>query len=95
MRVTPIGPQRLADFGQGLAALSRDLGDRMEDVVILTMSEFGRAVAENGNRGTDHGHGNAMFIVGGQNVNANPLSGGLISQLASVGRRVNPSIGQF
>ena len=44
---------------------SRDLGDRMEDVVILTMSEFGRAVAENGNRGTDHGHGNAMMVIGG------------------------------
>ena len=37
----------------------------MQDVVILTMSEFGRAVAENGNRGTDHGHANAMFVVGG------------------------------
>jgi uncharacterized protein (DUF1501 family) len=38
----------------------------MEDVVILTMSEFGRAVAENGSRGTDHGHGNAMLVIGGQ-----------------------------
>jgi uncharacterized protein (DUF1501 family) len=56
---------RLDDFGRGIAALVRDLGDRMQDVVILTMSEFGRAVAENGNRGTDHGHGNAMLIVGG------------------------------
>ena len=67
--------QRLSDFGQGIAALSRDLGDRMEDVVILTMSEFGRAVAENGNRGTDHGHGNAMFIVGGQNVRGGKVYG--------------------
>jgi uncharacterized protein (DUF1501 family) len=56
---------RLDDFGRGIAALVRDLGDRMQDVVILSMSEFGRAVAENGNRGTDHGHGNAMIIVGG------------------------------
>ena len=56
---------RLDDFGRGIAALVRDLDDRMQDVVILTMSEFGRAVAENGNRGTDHGHGNAMLIVGG------------------------------
>ena len=57
---------RLDDFGRGIAALARDLGDRMADIVILTMSEFGRAVAENGNRGTDHGHGNAMFVIGGQ-----------------------------
>ena len=56
---------RLADFGGGLAALVRDLGDRMSDVMILTMSEFGRTVAENGNRGTDHGHGNAMMLIGG------------------------------
>ena len=56
---------RLDDFGRGIAALVRDLGDRMQDVVILTMSEFGRAVAENGNRGTDHGHGNAMLVIGG------------------------------
>ncbi len=56
---------RLDDFGRGITALVRDLGDRMQDVVILTMSEFGRAVAENGNRGTDHGHGNAMMILGG------------------------------
>jgi uncharacterized protein (DUF1501 family) len=56
---------RLDDFGRGIAALVRDLGDRMQDVAIVTMSEFGRAVAENGNRGTDHGHGNVMLIVGG------------------------------
>ena len=56
---------RLDDFGRGIAALVADLGDRMHDVVILTMSEFGRAVAENGSRGTDHGHGNAMMAIGG------------------------------
>ena len=56
---------RLDDFGRGIAALARDLGDRMDDVVIMTMSEFGRAVTENGSRGTDHGHGNAMMILGG------------------------------
>jgi uncharacterized protein (DUF1501 family) len=56
---------RLDDFSRGIAALAHDLGDRMADTVILTMSEFGRAVAENGSRGTDHGHGNAMFVIGG------------------------------
>jgi uncharacterized protein (DUF1501 family) len=56
---------RLDDLGRGIAALVRDLGDRMQDVVVLTMSEFGRAVAENGNRGTDPGLGNAMMIIGG------------------------------
>jgi uncharacterized protein (DUF1501 family) len=56
---------RLDDFGRSLAALAIDLGDRMADTVVLTMSEFGRAVAENGNRGTDHGHGNAMLVIGG------------------------------
>jgi uncharacterized protein (DUF1501 family) len=56
---------RLDDFSRGLAALAHDLGERMADTVILTMSEFGRSVAENGSRGTDHGHGNAMFLVGG------------------------------
>jgi uncharacterized protein (DUF1501 family) len=66
---------RLDDFSRGIAALARDLGDRMSDVVILTMSEFGRAVAENGNRGTDHGHGNAMMIIGGQNVRGGKVYG--------------------
>jgi uncharacterized protein (DUF1501 family) len=56
---------RLDDFARAIAALISDLGDRMEDTVILTMSEFGRAVSENGNRGTDHGHGNAMIAIGG------------------------------
>src|SRR4029450_12192548 len=56
---------RLDDFSRGIAALAQDLGNRMADTVILTMSEFGRAVAENGARGTDHGHGNAMFVIGG------------------------------
>jgi uncharacterized protein (DUF1501 family) len=54
----------LSQFSAGIAALYQDLGQRMDDVVILTMSEFGRTVRENGNRGTDHGHANAMFVMG-------------------------------
>jgi len=54
----------LRQFSQSIAALYTDLGPRMDDVVILTMSEFGRTARENGNRGTDHGHANAMFVVG-------------------------------
>ena len=56
---------RLEEFGGALAAFDRDLGDRMRDVMVLTMSEFGRTVRENGNRGTDHGHATAMFVIGG------------------------------
>jgi uncharacterized protein (DUF1501 family) len=55
----------LSDFGQSLAAFYNDLGDRMEDVCVVTMSEFGRTARENGSRGTDHGHANVMFAFGG------------------------------
>jgi uncharacterized protein (DUF1501 family) len=61
---------RFDDLARGIAALTRDLGDRMGDTVILTMSEFGRAASQNGNGGTDHGHGNAMMLIGG------PVKGG-------------------
>jgi uncharacterized protein (DUF1501 family) len=56
---------RLAEFGQSLAAFYQDLGDRMEDVTLVSMSEFGRTAKENGDRGTDHGHANVMFVLGG------------------------------
>jgi uncharacterized protein (DUF1501 family) len=56
--------QRLDEFGQAIAAFVADLGDRMADVTILTMSEFGRTVRQNGTGGTDHGHATAMFVIG-------------------------------
>ena len=65
---------RLDDFASGIAALVQDLGDRLADTIILTMSEFGRTVAENGTRGTDHGHGNAMIVLGG-NVKGGEIYG--------------------
>jgi uncharacterized protein (DUF1501 family) len=65
-------PDLLRDLAQGLDAFNRDLGDRMKDVVVLTMSEFGRTARENGSGGTDHGHANFMFAMGG------PVRGGKV-----------------
>lgn len=56
---------RLSDFAQCVNALVTDLGDRMADVVILTMSEFGRTARQNGSGGTDHGHAGCLFVIGG------------------------------
>lgn len=55
----------LRDFGGTIGAFYADMGDRMTDVTIVTMSEFGRTARENGTRGTDHGHANAMLVLGG------------------------------
>jgi uncharacterized protein (DUF1501 family) len=57
---------RLAEFGQALAAFWQDLGERREDVVVLSMTEFGRTARQNGNAGTDHGHATAMLVLGGR-----------------------------
>ena len=62
----------LREFSQSLAAFWTDLGDLAEDTVVVTMSEFGRTARENGNRGTDHGHANVMFVMGG------PVKGGKV-----------------
>jgi uncharacterized protein (DUF1501 family) len=62
----------LHDFSQSLAAFWTDLGDLAEDTVVVTISEFGRTARENGNRGTDHGHANVMFVMGG------PVKGGKV-----------------
>lgn len=56
---------RLGDFASSIGALVTDLGDRMADVTIMTMSEFGRTARQNGNGGTDHGHASALFVIGG------------------------------
>lgn len=56
---------RLIEFSNGISALYADLKDRADEIVILTMTEFGRTAKENGNRGTDHGHGSVMFALGG------------------------------
>ncbi len=58
-------PNLLREFGDSLAAFAQDMGDRMTDITVVTMSEFGRTVKENGNRGTDHGHANVMLVLGG------------------------------
>lgn len=55
----------LRTFASAIAAFAKDLGSRMSDVVLVTMSEFGRTVKENGNRGTDHGHATIMLALGG------------------------------
>lgn len=62
----------LRDFSGSIAAFATDLGKRMDDVVVITMSEFGRTARENGSRGTDHGHGNAMLVMG------NAVKGGTV-----------------
>jgi uncharacterized protein (DUF1501 family) len=62
----------LREFSQSLTAFWTDLGDLGEDTVVVTMSEFGRTARENGNRGTDHGHANVMFVLGG------PVKGGKV-----------------
>jgi uncharacterized protein (DUF1501 family) len=62
----------LRDFSQSIAAFWTDLGPLTENTVLVTMSEFGRTARENGNRGTDHGHANVMFVLGG------PVRGGRV-----------------
>jgi len=62
----------VGDFSQAIASFWNDLGDLGEDTVVVTMSEFGRTARENGNRGTDHGHANVMFVLGG------PVKGGKV-----------------
>jgi uncharacterized protein (DUF1501 family) len=62
----------LREFSQSLSAFWTDLGPISQDTVVVTMSEFGRTARENGTRGTDHGHANVMFVMGG------PVKGGKV-----------------
>ena len=62
----------LRQFSQSISAFWTDLGDLSGDTVVVTLSEFGRTARENGNRGTDHGHANVMFVLGG------PVKGGRV-----------------
>ncbi|WP_031404630.1 DUF1501 domain-containing protein [Thiomonas sp. FB-Cd] len=56
---------KLGDLGQGLAALAHAMGPAWRDTVVVVLSEFGRTFRENGNRGTDHGHGTVYWVLGG------------------------------
>jgi uncharacterized protein (DUF1501 family) len=81
----------LHEFGDALAAFSQDMGDRMADIAVVTMSEFGRTARENGDRGTDHGHANVMFVLGG-NVRGGRIYGdwpGLDRERLYEGRDLN------
>ena len=65
---------RLSPLGSGLAALATRLGPAFDDTLVLVMSEFGRTVHQNGNNGTDHGHGNVMWALGGR-INGGKILG--------------------
>jgi uncharacterized protein (DUF1501 family) len=56
---------RLREFSSAIAAFWQDMGDDAENITLVTMSEFGRTARQNGTGGTDHGHANAMFVLGG------------------------------
>ncbi|HEY4078565.1 MAG TPA: DUF1501 domain-containing protein [Rhizomicrobium sp.] len=56
---------RIGELGRGLAALSGALGEKWNDTVVIVVSEFGRTFRENGDRGTDHGHGSTYWVLGG------------------------------
>ncbi len=57
--------RNLEQLGKGLIALQTGLGEAYQNTTIVVMSEFGRTIKENGNGGTDHGHGNVMWLLGG------------------------------
>src|ERR1700685_1647064 len=64
----------LASLGRGLQAFSQSLGSEWKNTVVVVLSEFGRTFRENGNRGTDHGHGTVYWVLGG-GINGGMLAG--------------------
>ncbi len=79
---------RLTDFSNAIAAFWRDMGDDAANITLVTMSEFGRTAHENGTGGTDHGHANAMFVLGA-NVKGGKVHGhwpGLAHEQLNEGR---------
>ncbi|HEX4637576.1 MAG TPA: DUF1501 domain-containing protein [Rhizomicrobium sp.] len=56
---------RIGELGRGLVALKTALGPQWKDTLVIVVSEFGRTFRENGNRGTDHGHGSVYWVLGG------------------------------
>ncbi len=79
---------RLTDFSDTIAAFWRDMGADAEDLTVVTMSEFGRTAHQNGTGGTDHGHANVMFVLGG-NVKGGKVYGswpGLAQEQLNEGR---------
>ncbi len=57
---------RLEELGRGLAAFAEEMGATWHNTVVVVLSEFGRTFRENGNRGTDHGHGSVYWVLGGR-----------------------------
>jgi len=79
---------RLREFSSAIAAFWQDMGDGAENITLVTMSEFGRTARQNGTGGTDHGHANAMFVLGG-NVKGGKVYGrwpGLSNEQLNEGR---------
>jgi uncharacterized protein (DUF1501 family) len=56
---------RLSELGRGLAGFAEEIGPHWHDTIVVVISEFGRTLRENGNRGTDHGHGSVYWVLGG------------------------------
>jgi uncharacterized protein (DUF1501 family) len=87
---------RLEELGRGLAAFAEELGPAWRDTVVVVLSEFGRTFRENGNRGTDHGHGSVYWVLGGA-VRGGEVRGGQVAvrQSALLQNRDYPVINEY